>query len=320
MINLFNIENHKIDTSKFNHYLHGSIVSEFESNFCEYIGAKYACSVNSATNAIFLALLNKNQHVIVPSMIPPVVCNAILTSGNKLDFNDDTNWVGDSYILHQFEDYKIIDSAQKVDNNQFKKEANDEDLMIFSFYPTKPIGSSDGGIIVSNDYEKIKWFKEATMNGMSYAHNNWDRSIKFPGYKMYMNSIQSYIANENLKLLDFKKMKLNSVRKKYNHSFGLNNTSDHLYRLEVNNREEFIKNMSDSGIVCGVHYDALHEVDTYRKSTTRPYSVTDEICKNTSIVSKKTVSIPFHEKLDTHDQFSNGAVDYIIENVNKYKK
>ena len=44
----------------------------------------------------------------VPSMIPPVVCNAILTSGNKLDFNDDVVWVGDSYVLHQFDDYKII--------------------------------------------------------------------------------------------------------------------------------------------------------------------------------------------------------------------
>ena len=123
MINLFNINNHRIDTSKFNHYLHGSIVSEFEDNFCEYVGAKYACSINIATNAIFLSLLNKNQYVKVPSMIPPVVCNAIVTSGNKLGFSDDVDWVGDSYILHKFKDYKIIDSAQKVDNNQFKKEA-----------------------------------------------------------------------------------------------------------------------------------------------------------------------------------------------------
>ena len=248
-------------------------------------------------------------------MIPPVVCNAILTSGNKLDFNDNTDWVGDSYILHEFDDYKIIDSAQKVDCNQFKNEANDEDLMIFSFYPTKPIGSSDGGIIVSNDYDKIRWFKEATMNGMTYAHNNWDRTIKFPGYKMYMNSIQCHIANENLKLLDFKKMKLSSIRKKYNKAFGYSNTSDHLYRIEVDNRDEFIDNMKSSGIICGVHYDALHEVKAYRESTSRPYNVTDKICKNTSTVAKKTVSIPFHEKLDYDD-----SVNYIIEKVNRYRK
>ena len=305
MINLFNIPDYQINTADFNHYLHGDICKEFEKNFCEYVGAKYACTVNSATNAIYLALLDKCVTVDVPSMIPPVVCNAILTSGNKLNFTDDTKWVGDSYILHKFNDYKIIDSAQKVDNNQFVKEANDEDLMIFSFYPTKPVGSSDGGIIVSNDYEKIRWFKEATMNGMTYAHNNWDRAIKFPGYKMYMNSIQCYIANNNLKLLDFKKMKLNSIREKYNNAFGYTNTSDHLYRIEVNNRDEFIKNMRGQSIICGVHYDALHENIVYNKESV--------ICETSSYISKRTVSIPFHEELD-----NNGQLEFIIKNAKRY--
>ena len=102
MIDLFHIPNYTIDTSKFNHYLHANTVINFEKNFCDYVGAKYACSINSATNAIFLALLNKNKIISVPSMIPPVVCNAILTSGNKLNFYDDVNWVGDSYVLHKF--------------------------------------------------------------------------------------------------------------------------------------------------------------------------------------------------------------------------
>ena len=296
MINLFNIENYTIDTSKFNHILHDNCVNEFENTIANYVGAKYACGVSSATNAIYLAMSKgpgtDGETVTIPSMIPPVVANAIITSRHRVKFEDNVDWVGNSYILHEFEDYKIIDSAQKVDNDQFKKEANDEDLMIFSFYPTKPIGSSDGGIIVSNDFEKIRWFKEATMNGMTYAHNNWDRTIKFPGYKMYMNSIQCYIANENLKLLDFKKMKLNSIRKKYNKAFGYNNTSDHLYRIEVANRDEFIKNMRGQSIVCGVHYDALHDSPVYG---------TTDICKNSSIISKKTVSIPFHEKLDIND-------------------
>ena len=305
MINLFNIPNYNVDTSKFTHYLHGNIVSEFEDNFREYVGAKYSCTVNSATNAIFLSMLNKNITVNVPSMIPPVVCNAVLTSGNKINFTDDTEWVGDSYILHEFEDYKIIDSAQKVDLNQFNKEANDADLMIFSFYPTKPIGSSDGGIIVSNDEEKIKWFKEATMNGMSYSHNNWDRKIKFPGYKMYMNSIQCYIANENLKLLDYKKRKLKKIRDFYNSELGYNNTSDHLYRIKVNDNKKFIKYMNGKGITCGIHYDALHENEVYS-----PW-LTDN-CPNSSKLSKQTASIPFHEEL-TDEQ-----ILYVINKIEKF--
>ena len=216
MIQLFNIPNYTINTNEFSHYLHGSIVEEFENNFLEYVGAKYACSVNSATNAIFLMLLNKNTTIDVPSMIPPVVLNAIITSGNKINFVDNTHWVGSSYILHQFEDYKIIDSAQRVDRNQFITDANDNDLMFFSFYPTKPVGSSDGGIIVSNDKSKIDYLRTLSFNGMSFAENNWDRKIILPGYKFYMNSIQSYIANKNLLKLDRKKEVLAEIKYIYN--------------------------------------------------------------------------------------------------------
>ena len=122
MINLFNINNHIIDTSDFSNLLHDERVVELENTLKDYVGAKYACSVCSATNAIFLAMLGKEVTVDVPSIIPPVVLNAILTSGNKINFVDNTDWVGDSYILHDFGDYKIVDSAQKLERDQFKKE------------------------------------------------------------------------------------------------------------------------------------------------------------------------------------------------------
>ena len=54
MIQLFNINNHIIDTSKFSNLLHDEVVIEFEKKIAEYVGAKFACAVNSATNAIFL--------------------------------------------------------------------------------------------------------------------------------------------------------------------------------------------------------------------------------------------------------------------------
>ena len=60
MIQLFNIKNHIIDTSEFSNLLHDDIVLEFEKKFANYVGAKYACSIKSASNAIFLSLLNKD--------------------------------------------------------------------------------------------------------------------------------------------------------------------------------------------------------------------------------------------------------------------
>jgi dTDP-4-amino-4,6-dideoxygalactose transaminase len=290
MIPLFNIRSNIIDTSKFSNLLHDEVVLRFEKVIAEFVGAKYACGVNSATSAIFLSLLNKNTTVTIPSVIPPVVANAVLTSGNNLSFSDNIRWVGDSYILHKFEDYKIIDSAQRLEKNQFKIECDPQDLMIFSFYPTKPLGGSDGGMIVTDDYEKYKWFKEATLNGMTYADDNWERKISFPGYKMYMSAIQAAILIDNFKHYDDKMGRIKELVATYNQELGYNNTSGHLYRIDVGSNKDFIQRMKSAGISCGIHYAPLHLNPVYNKG--RPFA-----CHDSEKIRDTTVSLPMNETL-----------------------
>ena len=306
MIQLFNINNYILDTSKYSNLLHDKVVTEFEETIADYVGAKYAVSFNSATSAIFLLLSRYNDITIkVPSMIPPVVLNAIITSGNRYEFYDDVNWVGDSYLLHDFGDYKVIDSAQKLGKNQFKNECNPNDLMVFSFYPTKPVGSCDGGMIVSDDYDKIMLLKEMALNGMSYSDNNWDRKIKFAGYKMYMNSIQCDIALNNFKKYQNKLNILEDIKKTYNKELNYSNTSNHLYRIETDNRDNFISYMKDNGVSCGIHYEALH---------THPvYKINDDNLPLSESKSKTTVSIPFNELL------TNTNVSTIINLIKEFK-
>ena len=270
MIGLFNINTHTLDTSRYTNLLHDNIVTEFEDSIKNYVGAKYAVSFNSATSAIFLSLLNKNTILDVPSMIPPVVLNAIVTSGNKYTFNDNT------------------------------------DLMVFSFYPTKPVGGSDGGIIVSNDIDKITLLKEMALNGMTYSHNNWERKIRFPGYKMYMNSIQADIAMNNFNLYEEKLSSLKKIRDIYNNKLGYSNTSNHLYRIEVDNRENFIEYMKTNGVWCGIHYEAAH--------LNSVYSLGDVNCPLSEKKSLRTVSIPFHERLTISE------VNLIINKVKEYRE
>ena len=43
MIQLFNVNNHIIDTSKFSNLLHDKNVIELEEKIANYVGAKYAC-------------------------------------------------------------------------------------------------------------------------------------------------------------------------------------------------------------------------------------------------------------------------------------
>ena len=303
MIRLFNINDHIIDTSKLTG-LHDKIVDEFEQKIADFVGAKYACGVSSATNAIFLALLNKEINVEVPSIIPPVVCNAILTSGNTVSFRDDIGWVGDSYTLHDFGDYKIVDSAQKIVENQYKQECNPEDLMLFSFYPTKPIGSFDGGLIVSDDKEKIEWFKILTKNGMEFYHQSWKRRAVVPGFKMYLNAIQAYIANENYKKLSEKYQSLSQVRTIYNEAFGLSNDSYHLYRLNVENRDKFLEKAKKAEIEIGIHYSAIHLDPVYCKG--------DISLPKSERESTTTISLPFNECL------ADEQIEKIINLVNEH--
>ena len=302
MISLFNIPTHNIDTSKFSNLLHDKVVEEFERKIADYVGAKYACSINSATNAIFLSLLNKNTTVDLPSMIPPVVANAILTSGNKINFVDNVEWVGHSYVLHEFDDYKIVDSAQKLECDQFQNECNPEDLMIFSFYPTKPLGGSDGGMIVTDDYEKYKWFKEAVLNGMTYATNNWERTIAFPGYKMYLNSIQAQILLNNFERYEEKREKLQGLSDFYNKELGYDNSSLHLYRIEVKDNQQFVIAMKNAGVVCGIHYNSLHLMPVYNEGRTFD-------CPKSQNLQGKTVSLPMNETL------SFSQMGYVVDKV-----
>lgn len=306
MIPLFNLNTYSINTKKYSNLLHDKNVNKFENAIAEYVGANHAVSFNSATSAIFLTLLNKNATVTVPSMIPPVVLNAILTSNNKYNFCDNTDWVGDSYILHNFGSYKIVDSAQKLEKNQFKKECNDADLMVFSFYPTKPVGSCDGGMIVSNDIDKINHLKTLAFNGMEYAANNWERIIKFAGYKMYMNSIQAEIAINNFNKYEKKLEKLQQIRNFYNNKFNCNNTSNHLYRVKVDpdKREALIKKLKTEGIACGIHYDAMHLHDVYKLKASK--------CPASEAASRSTLSIPFHEKLTLKN------LKFIVNSLNEY--
>ena len=305
MIELFNVNSHYIDTSKYTNLLRDGIVAELEYKIADYVDAKYSVSLNSASSCLFLCMLNKNVEVNIPSMIPPVVVNSIINTGNKYKFIDNIEWVGDSYIFHDFGEYKIVDSAQKILRNQFKNECNPNDLMIFSFYPTKPIGGLDGGIIVSDNKDKIEHIREMSLNGMALNQDNWNKDIKFSGYKMYMNSVQAQLILNNFRTYQTKLKKLKAVRKIYNEAFGIKNFSNHLYRINVKNRGNLIKHLKDKNIICGVHYLALHKHKVYKLSS--------EVLPNTEKVEKSTISIPFHEKLNA------SQINSVIEKINDFK-
>lgn len=316
MIKLFHQQDYIINTADFSHLLHDKVVTDFEQRFAEYVGARYAVSFNSATSALFLIcnkLIDKKSYQFkIPSIIPPVVPNAIINAGVEFEFIDCTTWVGHDYEMGYYDldnqRGRIIDSAQKVEKDQYNKlRLKNIDLILYSFFPTKPVGSIDGGMVVTNDRVIADALRVYSMNGMTAGINSWERQLVTPGHKMYMNSIQAYIANENLSRLEIlNNDKLDCLRILYNKEFpNTYNSSRHLYCILVPDQPHFIKKAVEQGITCGIHYKAAHLEECFGQQHLHlPLS---------AFHSQHTVSIPFHPQLTARE--IEKVIHFVKENA-----
>lgn len=315
MIKLFHQQDYIINTADFSHWLHDKVVTNFEERFAEYVGARYAVSFNSATSALFLIcnkLIDKKKcQFKIPSIIPAVVPNAIVNAGVNFEFIECVTWVGHDYEMgyYDLDDQRgrIIDSAQKVEKDQYNKLGlKDIDLILYSFFPTKPVGSMDGGMVVTNDRVIADSLRIYSMNGMTAGINSWERQLVTPGHKMYMNSVQAFIASENLNRLNKNQQDLECIRHFYNKAFSnYDNTSYHLYCISVPDQHNFIKKAAEQGITCGIHYKAAHMEECFNQQHLN--------LSLSTYHSKHTVSIPFHPKLTLRE--IEKVVDFVKENA-----
>ena len=283
----------------------GTKTIEFEKAFAEYVGAKYAVGLKSCAMSILIALeakgFGKYDVITIPSMTVPLVANMVIKLGATINFSDNVDWVGNEY---EIKPCGIYDSAHQVNRDQAKLR-QDDDIECFSFYPTKPITGIEGGMITTNNEEYANYIRTSSMYGrvgLDKVKNSWEYAIKFPGWKENMTDMQAAIAHCQLNKLDgFNKTRA-EIRDYYNKAFGLDNKSLYLFRICVNNRDEFVKHMLDNGVECGVHFMPLHKMRAY------DYCVFENRkLPKTDFVGEHTVSLPFHTFLEQKD------LDYIIK-------
>ena len=167
----------------FNPYL---IVKHFEDEIANFTGSKYAISVDSCTNAIFLiSKYLKVKEVIIPSKTYLSVPQSIIHAGGTVIFDkreETNNWEG----LYQLKPYPIYDSAKRLRKNMYIKDS----FMSLSFHIKKSLGISKGGMILTNDERATQWFKKARYEGRS-EKNYKDDDIEFLGWNMYMTPKQA---------------------------------------------------------------------------------------------------------------------------------
>lgn len=333
----------------------GKNVLQFEKNFANYFSMKYAVAVSSATAGLHLSLLALNikkfDEIIVPAKTFISTANAALYCNAKPIFSDVNE---NSFQIEPDEIEKMITKKTKViipvhlggnvcDMSKINKIAKKNNLFIiedaahahgstydgkyagtlgdmgvFSFYPDKIMGSSDGGIIVTNNrnfYNKLLLLRN--VGRKSIGQYNYTEI----GYNYRMNEIQAVIANEQLRLLPSMIKRRREIASLYNKEFSKFsniqiqeisknvNSSYYAFILKVKNRNlnKLRKNLQNNRIETSPMFYTVYKTQAYRN-----LGINFHVCKNSEKLDKQTFSIPLHPGL------TNKQIDFVIKTIKKH--
>jgi len=285
----------------------GREVRMLEREFAKYVGSKYAVAVDSCTNGLHLSLLCNGlqwvgELVSIPSLTFASVANTILHIGAKIDWKDEIH-VGKAYYLDHNRPFKVMDSAHQVERALYHDFRGA--LMNFSFYPTKQISSAEGGMIALSDHYAMELLEKARWHGRKGG--GFDYKIDMPGYKYNMTDVQAVIAFVQLRKLDEMNRRRRQIVNYYNRELKENIESLHLYTMDVDNRDDFIKFMDQRGINCSVHfYTPLHLQPAFREFK--------RCLPLTEVKASHTVSLPLYADMTIEE------VDYVVKAVREWKE
>ncbi|MDB9877741.1 DegT/DnrJ/EryC1/StrS family aminotransferase [Amylibacter sp.] len=238
------------------------------------------------------------------------------------------HWGGNVVDLHAIHKIakkhkiKVIEDAAHAFGSTLnsKKIGNHSDFVVFSFQAIKHLTTIDGGAVFcanEADWERgkrLKWF--GIDRNQSRKDFRCEEDIIEHGYKFHMNDVCATIGLHQLNHIA-------SVINKHNKNWAFYNskiketskirkipiienstTSAWLYTIHVESRDEFVRHMSDNGIVVS----RVHE----RNDTHSCFVDSKVKLPGTDIFNSTQVSIPVGWWLTEKDK------ETIIQSVNSY--
>jgi len=309
----------------------GPKVAEFEQKFAEYCGAKYAVAVSNGTTALHAALLSAGvgagDEVITTPFTFIASANSILHTGAKPVFadieadtflldaekvkekiTDKTKAIMPVHLYGQCADMKalqeiakdhnlsLIEDACQAHGAEFEgKKAGSFGIGCFSFYPTKNMTTSEGGMITTDKEEVYEKLKKIRSHGSSRRYHH-----DILGYNYRMTDIAAAIGLVQLENLD-----ANNQKRIENASFLSKNSNSsriinpkpregrkhvfHQYTIRASGRDELKKYLAEKGIGSEVYYPIpVHKQGLY---TTIGYDEFLEVAEN---AAAEVLSLPVH--------------------------
>ena len=160
------------------------VVRQFERRIAEYAGSKYAVSVDSCTNALFLCCMYlkiKGHEVTLPKRTYVSVPQSVIHAGGKVKFKD-IKWKG----TYRLDPFPIVDGAKRFTKGMYEKGT----FHCLSFHMKKILDIGRGGAILTDDEEAVEWFKQARFDGRHEVPLHHD-DFKILGWNMYMTPEQA---------------------------------------------------------------------------------------------------------------------------------
>ncbi len=320
----------------------GPKVAEFEEKFAKYIGVKHAVATSSGTTALHTALLaagiKSGDEVITTPFTFAATSNSALYVGAKpvfVDIDPETYNIDPKKIEEAVTDktkaiIPVHLYGQPADMDPICKIAEEHDLVViedaaqahgaiyndkkagsigdagcFSFYPTKNMTTSEGGMITTDNDE----IAEAA--SIIRAHGESERYTHVVlGYNFRMTDIAAAIGLVQLKKLDKFNAKRNEnaayltehiekidgikapyVSENVKHVF-------HQYTIRVDKakRNELIKFLNEEGVGTGIHYPK----PIYTQKLYKDLGI-GASCPEAEKAASEVISIPVHPSIDLED-------------------
>jgi len=157
------------------------VVNKFEKEIAKYAGSKYACVVDSATNALLLCCdYFKVKEVTIPHKTYVSVPQVIIRAGGKVKF-DKRNWQRKG--LYQLKPYPIWDSARLCTSNMHQS----GQFECLSLHWGKTFNLGQGGVIIHDSKKAQNWLIKARWDGRTPGVKPKDDVISFIGWHCLMS-------------------------------------------------------------------------------------------------------------------------------------
>ncbi len=329
------------DSLKTGWLTHGKQNLIFENKFSNYIGVKYSVSMNSCTSALECAvkLLKKKGEIIIPSWTWVSTANAVINAGCKPVFADielnsrniDPEEIKKKIskrtvaviIVHfggmpcKMDDINKIckiknitlieDSAETIGGEFKKKRTGSFGIGCFSFFPTKNITTTEGGMLTTNNPKHFNYVKKLIAHGIQKnVKFPWKREAILPGHNFRMPNHLAALGVSQLRKLELFNKKRNEIAKSYNKFFNnfpniietqsVPKNIKHSYqmytlRVKKNLRNSFLNYLNKNDIQASVHFfPPLHKQKYLSKFNKNKL-------KNTEILMNDIITLPMSPHL-----------------------